>query len=105
LGRHDAGEPRRAEHVALERVAGDDAVERLLAHDDTALGDGDALGLRLAGDVDHARLTALVDVTERWLLRRGGRRLAAPRRRCLAGGHGVTPQPPCAAPARRGWRQ
>src|SRR6185437_8603416 len=84
LGRHDAGEPRGAEHVALERVAGDDALERVLAHGDMALGDRDALGLRLAGDVHHARFAALVDVAERRL--RGWRgRLAAPRRLGLAG--------------------
>jgi hypothetical protein len=67
LGRHDAGEPRGAEHVAFKRVAGDDPVERLLAHDDVAFGDGGALGLRLAGHVDHAGFAALIDVTERGL--------------------------------------
>src|SRR5476649_594977 len=42
LGRHDAGKPRRAQHVALYCIASDDDLERLRAHDDAAFGDGNA---------------------------------------------------------------
>ena len=64
LGRHDAGEPRGAQHVALHGIAGEHQVERFLAHDHAAFRDGDPFGRVLGGDIDHARLSALVDMGE-----------------------------------------
>ena len=56
--------PRRAQHVALQGIARDDQVERLLAHEHAAFRDGYAFGQGLGGDVDHAGLAALVDMGE-----------------------------------------
>ena len=64
LGRHDAGDPRGPEHVALLRVAGADERQRLGPHDDASLGDRRAFGRRLFGDVDHASVAGCADVGE-----------------------------------------
>ena len=64
LCRHDAGDARGAEHVALLGIAGDDQLERRLAHDDAAFGHRDAFGRGLFRDVDHPRFAPGVDVGE-----------------------------------------
>ena len=64
LGRHDAGDPRRSEHVALLRVARADERQRLGPHDDATLGDRRAFARRLFRDVDHASVARCADVSE-----------------------------------------
>src|SRR5690606_495969 len=64
LGGHDAGKTGRADHVAFPDVAGEDEVERGGAHADMALGGGDAHGLGLVADVDHACLAGRVDMRQ-----------------------------------------
>ena len=64
LGRHDAGQARRAQHVALHGIAGEHQIERLLAHDDAAFRNGKPFGRALGGDIDHARLPTLIDMGE-----------------------------------------
>ena len=80
LGRHDAGDPRGAEHVALLGVAREHEVERLWRHHDAAFGDGDALGRGLRRHVDHARFAAFAEMGE--LARRAPS--STPRRRSCA---------------------
>ena len=77
LGRHDAGEARGAEHVALLGVALADDAQGLRVHDDAALGAGDALGHRLVGDVDHVGRAARVEMAEARHRVRGRRGIVA----------------------------
>ena len=62
--RHDAGDARGSQHVALLGIAGNDQIERRLAHDDAAFRDRYTLGGRFGRDVDHAGLTPGVDMGE-----------------------------------------
>src|SRR5439155_27024997 len=62
LGRHDAGKPRRAEHVALLGVALEHEVERRLRHPHAAFGHGNTLGRGFLRDVDHACLARLTEM-------------------------------------------
>ncbi len=62
LGGHDAGEAGRGHDVALRDGSVADDGERRRRHDHARLGARDALGLGLAGDVDHARPTAIVQM-------------------------------------------
>ncbi len=64
LRRHDAGDARRAEHVALLGVAAQDEVERRRRHHDAALRHRDAIGHRLVRHVDHPRLAAAAEMGE-----------------------------------------
>src|SRR5882757_6311595 len=64
LGRHDAGDARGAEHVALLGIAGQHQIECFRAHHHAAFGDRDALGRGLVRYVDHAGLPAFADVRE-----------------------------------------
>ena len=65
LGGHDAGEPGRAEHVALLGVALADQRQGLGLHDDAALRPGGPVGRGLVGDVDHVGRAAGIEVGER----------------------------------------
>jgi hypothetical protein len=64
LRRHDAGEPRDAEHVALLGVALEHQIERLFRHQHAALSDRDAFGGGLGRDIDHAGLARLAEMGE-----------------------------------------
>src|SRR3954454_6532913 len=64
FGRHDAGDARRAQHVALFGVAGEHELERLRAHHDAPLGDRDPLGRGFLRNIDHTGLPASADVRE-----------------------------------------
>src|SRR5579859_2955254 len=64
LRRHDAGDTRDAEHIALLRVAGLDQLQRRLAHDDAAFGDRGPFSGGLLGHVDHAGFAAGIDMGE-----------------------------------------
>ena len=64
LGRHDAGDPRRTQHVALLGVAVEDHLQRLRQHGDRAFGDRRALGLGLVADIDHMRFAGGADMGE-----------------------------------------
>src|SRR5690606_34674191 len=86
LGGHDPGDPGHAEHVTLGGALLDDHPQRVRLHPDLAPGDGDAVRLRLVPDVNHARLTALVEVrqlTHRALLRARSPCSTGPRRAVL----------------------
>ena len=64
LGGHDAGDPCRAEHVALLGVAGENHGQRLGAHGDETLGDRGALRLGFVADIDHVGLAVRADMGE-----------------------------------------
>src|SRR5262245_11169059 len=64
LARHDAGDAGGAQHVAFLGVTGQHEVERLRRHDHAAFRHCLALGRGLRRHVDHARLAALVEVTQ-----------------------------------------
>jgi hypothetical protein len=69
LGSHDTGEPCGAKHVAFHRIAFEDEIERFFSHQDAPLSDGNTLRRPLVGNIDHAGLASLVDVSEdawRW---------------------------------------
>jgi len=59
LGRHDAGDARGAEDIALPGVAVEHGGERPGRHAHNTFGDRDPRRDRLGADVDHARLAAL----------------------------------------------
>jgi hypothetical protein len=64
LCRHDARNPRRAQHVALFGVTGEHEFERLVAHDHAAFGDRDAIGRGFRRNIDHACGTVLAEMRE-----------------------------------------
>src|SRR5262249_9247257 len=64
LCRLDAGDPRRAQNVALLGIALANNGKRLWRHDDTALGRRDPFGRGLAGDIDHRGFASTTEVTE-----------------------------------------
>ena len=73
LRRHDAGDARGAEHVALLGVALEHEIERLRAHHHAAFRDGDALGRGLVRHVHHAGFAALAEMGESSPCLLGGR--------------------------------
>ena len=64
LGRHDAGDACRTQHVALLGVAVEDHLQRCGQHGHRAFGNRRALGLRLGADVDHMRFAGSADMGE-----------------------------------------
>src|ERR1700752_3840521 len=64
LRRHDAGDARGAQHVALLGVALEDKVESLARHHHAAFRDCDPFGCGFVGHIDHAGFAALADVGE-----------------------------------------
>jgi len=62
LRTHDAGEARDGERVALGHAGAAEQVDDLTGDQDAPAGDGLARGDVLAGHVDHAGRTRLVDV-------------------------------------------
>src|SRR5215204_4715501 len=64
LGRHDAGDAGRAQHIAFHRVAVEHDVECFRLHHDAALSHRRPLGRVLARYVNHPRLAALAEMTE-----------------------------------------
>src|SRR5579871_6802805 len=64
LCRHDAGNARRAEHVAFFGVAALHELERLRPHVHAAFGDGDAFGRGFSRDVNHAGVAARAKMGE-----------------------------------------
>ncbi len=64
LGRHDGGDAGDAQHVALLGRARFDDGQGGRLHADHAGGQRHAMGLVLAADIDHVRLSALVEMGE-----------------------------------------
>src|SRR5206468_11429720 len=64
LGRHDAGNLRHRQDVALGGLLARNELQRCRLHGDAGTGHGNALGLALAADIDHMRVAALVEVGE-----------------------------------------
>ena len=64
LGRLHAGDPGRAEHVALRRVAARDRGRRLRRHAYDRARPGPAIAGGLRAHVDHPRAAMLVEMTE-----------------------------------------
>src|SRR6476619_7272247 len=64
LGRHDAGDARSRNCVALGERVELDRSERVRAHGDGPLGTSNALGLRFVSDVDHSRAAVGVSVRQ-----------------------------------------
>ena len=64
LGRHDAGDARDAQHVALLGRAALDDGQGFGLHGDAALGDRDAVGCGLGADIDHVGLALGIEVGE-----------------------------------------
>jgi len=64
LGRLDAGDARRAQHVALGRVSGDDRPRGGRRHAHQRLRGRRARGDRLVAHVDHPRVAGVVEVGE-----------------------------------------
>ena len=62
--RHDAGEARSPQHVALFGVAGKHEVERFCRHHHAAFCDCHAFGRGLRRHIDHARFAALAEMGE-----------------------------------------
>ena len=65
LGRHDAGEARDAQHVALFRVARFDQRQRRRLHLDAPAGHRHPVRGRLGTDVHHVGLALSVEMRER----------------------------------------
>ena len=65
LGRHDAGDPRRADDVALLGVAGKDRGQRRRGHAHPSLGDRDPVRRRLVRHVDHPRFAVGANMGQR----------------------------------------
>ena len=88
LGRHDAGNARRAQNVALLGVAREDGQQRLGLHDNLAFGDRGACRLGLAADIHHVGLAVgpeMGEVSHLILGPHDGRR--ALQKRLGGGGH------------------
>jgi hypothetical protein len=64
LRRHDPGDARHRQHLALGDTAALDAAQGGGLHPHRRAGDGDAFGDGLGADVHHARLAACVEVRE-----------------------------------------
>ncbi len=61
LNRGDAGNP---EHIALCGASRLDQCESRILHFDAPAGDGNPVGWRLAGDVDHVSLALLIKMRQ-----------------------------------------
>ena len=63
LGRHDTGQPRRAQDIAFFGIAIADDSERLRGHAHMPCGHRLAFGQGLVADIHHMRRACLVEMT------------------------------------------
>src|SRR4029078_9513654 len=64
LRRHDAGDPRRRQHVALFGLALEDQIKRGRRHGDKTLGGRAARRHLLIADIDHTGFAFLIEMAE-----------------------------------------
>ncbi len=64
LGRHDARDARRGQHIALRHATVTDRVERGIDHPDRAFRHGHPVRFRLAADIDHPGVIVAVEMGE-----------------------------------------